>query len=435
MKRLIIVMAMACIASFTYSQSCVGPLSVTIEGSTEGTPLTGTGTETDSECNNGSGPLSGSITLDIEGGSLPYQFAWDNGATTQDLTELGAGTYAVTVTDDQGCSMEFSFEIEEPDPVEVSGIETELACNSLSGAPDGAIDLTVTGGTGAYTYAWSNGASTQDVSNLTAGTYTIDISDANGCLFQATYTLSQPDAVVASGDITEPGCNAASGAPTGAIDLSVIGGTGAYNFAWSNGATTEDVTGLAEGTYTVVVTDANGCTDEQTFTLTEPDAVTCSLDSPAPGACGENILCNGGTGTINVTAQGGTPGYEYSLDGVNFQSDATFTVPAGTHTVTVRDSNGCTSTCDITLTEPDAIIAGTCVQNDECQVDAGEIQVQASGGCAPYVITWTGSNGATLDQPSLTIDNAGGTVTFTGATGGETYTFTLTDANGCIIGG
>jgi hypothetical protein len=594
MKRLIIVLAMACLATtVTYSQSCVGPLSVTIEGSTAGTPLDGSGVETDSECNNGSGPLSGSIDLTVTGGSLPYLFSWDNGATTEDLSALGAGTYDVTVTDDQGCTMAFSFEIEEPDPVAVTGVETDLECNSLSGAPTGAINLSVTGGTGAYSYLWSNGATTEDISGLaagtydvvvtdangctdgatftldeptaveivanpgplscnsangsadatidltisggtapytynwsngettediaglaagtydvtvtdandctaegswtiddvdpievlasatdlscnalsgapdgdiditvsggtapytfswsnganteditglTAGTYTIDIQDANGCQFQATYTLSQPAAVAASGEITEPGCAAVSGLPTGAIDLSVVGGTGAYTYLWSNGATTQDLADLAEGTYTVVVTDANDCTDTQTFTLTEPDAVTCSLDSPILGTCGDNILCNGGTGTINVTAAGGTPGagYQYSLDGGAFQSSATFTTTAGTHTVTVQDANGCTSTCDITLTEPDAIIAGTCVENDECQVNAGEIQVQADGGCAPYTITWTASNGATLDQASQTINTAGGTVTFTGATGGETYTFTLTDANGCIIGG
>ncbi len=595
MKRLLIVMAMICVASISYSQttSCQGPLSVTIVGSTEGTPLDGEGVATDSQCNNGSGPLTGSIDLTITGGSLPYEFDWDNGQTTEDLSGLGTGTYAVTVTDANGCLMEFSFDISEPDPILVTGVETDLDCNSLSGDPTGAINLTVTGGTGAYTFAWSNGETTQDLTGLAAGpydvvvtdengctaeasfeldepsaveisanlgplscnstngaadasieltvnggtgpytyswnngeststitnlaagtyvvvvtdsnnctatdtwtiddvdpievtasavdplchelsgtpngsieiqvvggtapytyawsngettqnitglgagTYTLDITDDNGCNFQAMYTLSQPDELVASGDVVEPGCNAASGAPTGAINLTVTGGTGVYTYAWSNGESTQNIDELAEGTYTVVVTDANGCTDEQVFTLTEPDAVTCSLDSPVIGACGENILCNGGTGTLNVTAQGGTvgSGYEYSLDGVNFQSEPTFTVAAGTHTVTVRDANGCTSTCDYTLTEPEAIIAGTCVQDDQCQVDQGEIQVEAAGGCAPYTVTWTASNGATLNETSQTINTSGGTVTFTGATGGETYTFTLTDANGCVIGG
>lgn len=591
MKRLIIVMAMACIAQFSYSQTCSGPLSVTIQGSSTAIPLDGSGIATDSECNDASGALSGTIDLTISGGSPNYVFSWAHGATTEDLSGLGAGTYAVTVTDDEGCSMDFSFEINEPDPVDVSGTPTDLACNAADGDPTGAIDLVVSGGTPPYTYAWSNGATTQDLTGLAAGTYdvvvtdansctngasftldqpqamdltadlgdlscnsangsadasidltvqygtppytyvwsngettqdlsnlpagtydvvvtdannctaegswtiddidpievlaqvedlscnalsgdpdgtitldvqggtppytyawsngaetkdidalvagtyTIDIVDANGCQYQATYTLSQPQAVAASGEITEPGCNGASGDLTGAIDLSVVGGTGVYTYAWSNGETTQDISGLGGGTYTVVVTDVNDCTDEQSFTLTEPDAVTCSLESPELGTCGTNILCNGGTGTINVTAAGGTPGYEYSLDGTNFQTSSSFTVAAGTHTVTVRDDNGCISTCDITLTEPDAMAGGTCVQNDECQVDAGEIQVQAEGGCAPYDVTWTGSNGATLDQATLEIGASGGTVTFTGATGGETYTFTITDANGCVIGG
>ena len=106
---------------------------------------------------------------------------------------------------------------------------------------------------------------------------------------------------------------------------------------------------------------------------------------------------------------------------------------AGTHTVTVFDANGCESTCDITLTEPTPLVAGTCVVPDECQLNSGEIEVSAEGGVEPYNVTWTSPSGGSLDQASGTIATSGGSFIFTGAQGGETYTFEVTDANGCML--
>ncbi len=613
MKRIVFVLAGLCLAYFAQSQSCEGPLSVTIEGSSEGTTLDASGVETDSECNDASGALSGAIDLTVSGGTPNYTYNWTGPggftASTEDLSDLGAGTYDVTITDAQNCEMILSFEIEEPDPVDISGLTTDLDCHSLSGSPTGAIDVTATGGTPGYSYSWSgpngftstdedisdlaagtytvtvtdsnnctneatfdltepaaveisavetsldcnsaNGAadgeinitvnggtspytfawttstgglglvadaedqtgltagtytvvvtdannctseatytlsepdpidvlasvenlschensgpadgeitlqvqggtptytyawtgpngftaSTADISGLEAGTYSLTITDSNNCTFTADYDLTQPEEILVDGTITEPSCNVASGALTGAIDITASGGTGSYTYSWDDEASssTEDLANLGSGSFTVVVTDQNGCTGTATFVLTEPEAVTCSLDSPTDGACGTNILCNGGTADITVSAEGGSGVYEYSIDGGStWQSSNVFNMPAGTHTVTVRDENNCESTCDITLTEPEGLVAGTCVEDDECQVDAGEIQVQAEGGCAPYTVTWTATNGATLDQATQTIAADGGSVTFTGATGNETYTFTVVDANGCQIGG
>jgi len=239
-------------------------------------------------------------------------------------------------------------------------------------------------------------------------------------------------------------CNAASGDPSGEIDITASGGQGLaegdYTYAWStvdgSGLIVGDAdqTGLSAGTYEVEVTDSNGCKTVGTWVVGEPDAVECVLDSPVVGVGGTNILCEGETGTFTVTPTGGLAPYTYSIDGgLTTQTDPTFTVTAGSYTVTVYDANGCESTCDIELTEPPALIAGTCVIEDECQLNQGEIEVAAEGGVGPYTVTWTSPTGGTLNETTQDITTSGGSVVFTGAQGGETYIFTVTDANGCDL--
>ena len=450
MKRLIIVVAMACIAQLSYSQiTCPEPLTVTVPGSTAGAPLDATGIPEDSGCNAASGGLSGSIDVTVTGGSPSFIFNWTgpNGftATTEDLADLGAGQYFVTITDDQGCTMELDFTIEEPEPLVITGVETDPLCSPDQGVPSGTIVTTTVVGTTDYTYAWTgpNGftATTADVNGLEAGSYTVIVTDAENCTATASFTIEDVDPIAVNASIEDLECNTTINGPTGTITLEILNATDPINFTWTgpNGftATTQNLTGLEAGIYNLNFTDNNGCSFDAEYEITEPEAVVCSLQSPTPGACGEHILCNGGTGTINATASGGTGVYEYSLDGTNFQSSPTFTVAAGTHTVTVRDESGCISTCDITLTEPTLLEGATCINPDECQTGEGEIQVQAAGGCAPYNVTYT-TTGADLvpaQSGSLDITTDGGTATFTGATGGVEYIFTITDANGCVIGG
>ena len=441
----------------TDGNGCTGSNSFTL---TEPTAVEVTAATVDLTCNAANGPADGQIDVTPTGGQGTvdgdYTYTWttaDGGGldvTAGDQTGLSAGTYNVTVTDGNGCTAEGTWTLTEPVIISILASATDLDCNDASGAADGEIDITVSGGTPGYTYAWTTAdgsglvASDEDQTGLSAGTYDLVVTDANGCTQADTYTLTEPDAVVVTGTQTDLACNANSGAADGAIDITATGGQGTseadYTYAWTTAdgsglvATDADQTGLSAGTYVVVVTDANGCTDTETWTLGEPDAVECSLDSPVVGAGGTNILCEGETGTIDVTATGGTAPYTYSLDGgLTTQTDPTFTVVAGTYTVTTIDANGCEAECEITLTEPPALIAGTCVVEDECQLNAGEIEVAAEGGVAPYTVTWTSPTGGTLDQASGTIATSGGSFTFTGAQGGETYIFTVTDANGCDL--
>ena len=438
----------------TYAQTCNGSLTVTVEGSTTGSPLDATSVDTQPTCNTASGALTGAIDLTVTGGSPGYTYQWTkdgtNYSTDEDLTGLGSGSYQVLITDTKSCTYTYGpVVITEPAAIALTEALTNLSCNATDGVADGAIDLTVAGGTGAYSYAWAttNGsglsASTQDQTGLSAGTYNVTVTDANGCTATGSYTLTQPTSIALTESLTNLSCNAASGSADGAINLSVTGGTAAYGFNWSttNGsglsATAQNQTGLSAGTYDVTVTDANGCTSSASFTLTQPAPVAHTATSPDQGN-GYNIACNGGNGTINVVASGGNAPYTYSIDnGASYQASTSFTVTAGTYQVIVKDANDCTSTAaPITLTQPDPLLAGTCtVAQDQCQVGTGEIKIEALQGVAPYTITYTAAPAAnTLDQASgQTIVTDGGTFTFTGADGNTTYSFTVTDDNGCVV--
>ncbi|MBC9813890.1 SprB repeat-containing protein, partial [Crocinitomicaceae bacterium CZZ-1] len=252
------------------------------------------------------GLANGSIDLTIDSGTPGYSYAWNNGATTEDITSLPAGTYSVNITDANGCTNTQTITLTEPPVLTASTTAVTYAGGwnvSCNGASDGAIDLTVSGGTPGYSYVWNNGATTEDLSGLTAGTYSVTITDANGCTNTQTITLTEPPVLTASTTaVTYAGgwnvsCN---GASDGAIDLTVGGGTPGYSYVWNNGATTEDLSGLTAGTYSVTITDANGCTNTQTITLTEPPVLTASTTA-VTYAGGWNVSCNGASdGAIDL---------------------------------------------------------------------------------------------------------------------------------------
>lgn len=339
-------------------------------------------------------------------------------------------------------------------PLSATEAHTDLSCNAASGAPDGTITITPAGGTTPYSFDWADIAGVdndQNRTDLTAGSYSVTVVDANGCEIPlGPIVLTEPTAVEVTDMVIPPTCNAASGAPSGAINITASGGTeaGTYDYNWATAdgsgivATDEDQTGLSAGTYDVTITDDNNCTITASYILTEPDAVECTATSPLVGNGGTNILCNGGTGTINLTGTGGTGIYEYSLDGGSFQNAGTFTgVLAGTHTIAVRDNAGCESTCEVTLTEPVPLVAGSCnYVQDLCQLGTGEIRIEVAGGVGPYNVSWSAipvapnTTAGDLDQSSpQVISTSGGFILFSGADGNNQYNFIVTDNNGCQI--
>ncbi len=357
---------------------------------------------TDISCN---GSSDGSVDLTASGGVLPYSFLWSNGATTEDISALTAGTYYVTVTDSNSCTQIDSSTIIEPASLSSSTTGTNVTCNAGN---DGAVDLTITGGLTPFTFLWSNGDTTEDLSGLVASTYTVVITDSVGCPANDSFTITEPTAILSSIAGTNASC---SGSADGSANLTVSGGILPYSYLWSNGATTEDISSLNSGTYIITITDSNLCIVIDSIIITEAVSVTTSI-------IGTNVTCfNGSDGAANLTASGGTPPFTYLWsNGATTEDIASLT--SGTYIVTVTDSNLCTKEDSITLNNPAQIISSIAATNASCFGDTnGIIDLTVSAGINPYSYSW--SNGSTTED----LINLGG----------ATYYVTITDSNLCTI--
>ena len=360
------------------------------------------------------GGNTGAINLTPSGGTPGYTFNWSAGPTTEDRTSLTAGTYAVTITDANGCTRNVTgITVTQPTSA-VSGttVVTNVSCNS---GTNGAINLTPTGGTGPYTYTWSAGPTTEDRTGLTAGSYSVTITDANACTgIVSGITVTQPTAVSGTTVVTNTSCN---GGTNGTIDLTPTGGTPGYTYSWVGGATSQDRISLGAGSYSVTITDANACTGTVSgITVTQPTAVSGSTVIT-------NVACFGGnTGAINLTPTGGTPGYTFNWSGGVTTEDRTL-LTAGTYSVTITDANGCTGTVSPTLTQSTALsLTPNSQTNVACNGGStGAAAVNnAAGGGGSYTYNWTPGN-----------PTGDGTTSVTGLIA-QTYTCTVTDANACV---
>ena len=288
------------------------------------------------------GDASGAIDLTIIDGQAPFTYTWSNGETTEDLDSLAAGTYTVTVIDVNGCSTTASGTVTQPTQVIASSmVVTNVTCN---GAANGSVNLTPSGGTSPYAFNWSNGASTEDISGLTPGTYDVTVTDFNGCTATGTANITQPvvlDATIVS--VTDVNCQ---NLLSGAVNINVTGGTSPYNFVWSNGTTTEDISSVGGGTYFVTVSDAQGCTDTLSAVIDPAIAVTATINVV------DTVSCNGGSnGNLSVSTSGGTSPFTYAWsNGATTQSIANLS--GGTYTVTVTDATGCSSVQTLQLANP-----------------------------------------------------------------------------------
>jgi hypothetical protein len=369
--------------------------------------------ESNALCN---GSANGSATVTASGGSGIYTYQWDAGAgnqTTQMATGLAAGTYNVTVTDDNGCTATDVATISEPTPLIPSMSSTVVDCY---GDNSGTASVAASGGTPSYTYLWSDvGAQTTlTASGLAAGTYTVTVTDANGCIAQNSVVVNEPPAAMtatisASNNIT---CN---GYNDGSATVSASAGTIPYTYLWNDlsAQTTTTATGLSAGTFTVTVTDNNGCTATTSVAITENTVVTANITASS------DPTCNGGNdGDMTVTAGGGTGTYVYSWN--NSGTTATVTgLTAGTYSVTVADGDGCTAYTSATLTDPTIISATPSVTDANCGNSDGEAYVTPIGGSGVYTYDWS-PNGYTGD----------GTATYSDLPAGS-YTVTVTDDQGC----
>lgn len=289
-----------------------------------------------------------SVDGTVGGGTAPYAYLWNSGANTEDLSNIGAGSYTLVVTDQNGCVDSIAITVTQPSDLVVSGVVTDVLCNGFA---DGSIDLTASGSVPSYSYNWSNGASTEDISSLPPGTFSVTVTDANGCTETYSGQVSELAPVIISASLTPIPC---FGGNDAAIDVTISGGTGNYQYAWSNGANSQDITMLYAGSYSLAVTDENGCTAADTFVVTEPAILNLALSSPIQFS-GYNISYNGGSdGSITCNLSGGTLPYSYAWS-TGDTTAALNQLPAGTYILTVTDANGCSVSDTITLNQPDGL--------------------------------------------------------------------------------
>jgi hypothetical protein len=227
-------------------------------------------------------PTSGAADLTVTGATAPYTYNWSNAANTQDLSGVASGTYNVTVTDAIGCTRTTSAVVVAATPIVIVPTVTNVVCN---GGNTGAISLVVTGKS-PFTYKWSNGNLAKDITNLTAGSYTVTVTDADGCTSTSLSVVTQPSALTLA--VTGMNdTNASLVIDNGTINLTVSGGTASYTYSWTgpNGftSTSEDLSGLERGTYNVTVTDANSCTAIISYAIWEPEICNDGIDNDNDG--------------------------------------------------------------------------------------------------------------------------------------------------------
>ena len=376
------------------------------------TGLTQTASQVDVLC---FGSATGSATVDVTGGTAPYTYLWNDGQTAAMATGLAAGDYDVTITDDNGCTLQHLFTIAEPTaPLSLTPNTTQVDVLCFGDA-SGSATVAVTGGTAPYTYLWNDGQTTQTITELVAGTYDVTITDDNGCILQHSFTIAEPGTpLTSSATHIDVLCY---NALTGEATITATGGTGAYTYNWNSAPiqTTATATGLHAGTYIATVTDANGCTSSQTVVITQPTAAV------QINAAKTNVTCSGNAdGTITLTVSGGTGAYTYNWTPSVSTTNAATGLAPGNYVIAATDANGCTATITVNVTQPPVLTGSINVTNSDCAgFNNGTATVTVTGGTLPYTYAW--SNGAT-------------TATAYGLNPG-TYTVVVTDAHNCSFTG
>ncbi|WP_319479246.1 PKD-like domain-containing protein [uncultured Draconibacterium sp.] len=397
-------------AKITDANGCTYTVSFDIDEPTE--MVAQIVSSTDERCFNAA---DGTATIDVTGGTTPYSYLWSNGQTTATAVGLADGSYTVTVTDAGGCTVEdIPVTIGGANAVlAVTGSTTDLTCN---GDNSGEIDITVTGGTAPYSYVWSNGLSSEDISNLPAGDYSVVVTDANGCnVTSETFSLTQPAALsLTASNIVNTECNASVGEVT-IEEASGTAGTFTVNGVNVTGSSAT-FTDLPAGYYTATfVATGTGCTAETSFNI-----INSNSDLAGSVTAHTNVSCNGGNdGAVTVVPTGGTSPYSFELNG-SLVGDGVFTgLSAGEYGAKITDANGCTYTVSFDIDEPTKLLAEIISSNDVICNGAtnGSATVNATGGTTPYTYVWDdGSSQTTATATGLAAD---------------TYMVTVTDANGC----
>lgn len=385
------------------NNSCPGSGTVTITQPSSALTATASSTQT------GCGASTGSATASPNGGTPGYTYSWSpSGGTGITASNLSAGTYTVTVTDLNGCTTTANTTVTTANGPTIS--VTNSSDVSCFGDTDGSATVSGSGGTGPLTYNWMPGNLTGATQNaLSAGTYTVTVTDAGGCTNSTTVTINEPSAINITQGVVNP---ADCGQSNGSASVNVSGGAGGFTYTWSpTGGNSTTANNIPSGSYIFEAEDQNGCSATLNVVVTNIGGPTVTVQSSTDASC-----FGISDGQAAVTASGGTSPYTYSWSPSGGTGATATNLAAGTYTVAVTDNTGCVGSTTVTIGEPNAIVVTETIVDANCGSSDGSISLSAIGGSSPYTFAWT-PNGET-------------TGSINGISAG-TYGVTVTDANGC----
>jgi ELWxxDGT repeat protein len=390
-----------------YATDSLGQLDSTWATITEPDLLTASASGTNNLCY---GETNGTASVIAEGGTSPYFYLWSNGETMDEIFNLAAGVYTVTIADANGCMTTASYEVTQPTQLTAVATGSSTSCANTA-------TVAASGGSTPYNYLWNNGATTQSITSIPAGTYTVTVTDAHGCITTASCIVTANQAFNPSASVTDVTCY---GANNGMITVTNANGVAPFQYSIDGGLhyqTSNVFNGLAPGTYTITVVDANGCTGFITKTINQPTQIVVTLNTVQSTCFGLS------TGTINVSVTGGSPAYSYQWLGPSGYSSAQLNINAlatGNYSLTVTDNKGCIKTLNVVVPSFNQINVVSTVTNIACKGDlSGAISLNVTGG--------TGSGFAYLWNNSATISNISNL-------GIGNYNVTITDiGSGCVV--
>ena len=362
----------------------------------------------------GQGLEDGTASADPVGGTPPYSFLWNTNDTTSTIENLGAGTYTVTIVDVIGCQIVETVEV--PDYICVADLDLSIQDVNCFGGSDGVIQVNINGGVGPFSYNWSNGGTSDIISNLEPGVYDVTVTDGNNCSYTESGLVVQPDDGI-NLTLENTVDNTCYGDSSGIGTISATGGMPPYTIEWSNGLMGLEASDLPAGTYTVFVTDANGCLQTIGVPILEPDDIAFQFNV-------NHVNCFGdATGSAAVNPTGGNPPYSYLWNDPNAQITFTATeLLAGEYQVTITDTEGCSAIGQTEVTE----LAPIEIQIDSVgpsvnMEETGFVNVTIQGGAQPYTYIWESNGSQVSDDEDLAEVGIG------------VYQLTVIDANGCML--
>lgn len=349
---------------------------------------------------------TGSGFVDVQN-TAPY-----SGASTSTLNIANAAVtvngyqYRLIASGTCGSSVTSDTAVLNISALSANAVVDNVSCN---GGSNGSLIINPSGGISPYTFSWDGGLTAKEITGLTAGTYTVKITDASLCSLTESFTITQPGALTASTSQTDVLCN---GGSNGSTTVNITGGTGTYSYLWAPyGGTAATATGLTAGNYSCLIKDANGCQITENFTITQPSVLT-AIQSQINATCSTN-------GQAAVTATGGTTPYTYLWSPSGAVTSIVTGLTAGNHSVLITDANGCTLTKTYIITTTNTLVASASKTDVFCNgTSTGSATVVPSGAPEPFTYVWSPSGGNASTASNLSAGN---------------YAVTITSATGCSI--